>query len=490
MLEKIRHNLPMKILSVVIAVLFWFMVYTNENPIETRQLNIALTPINEDVLSTENLRILNEYDTEIGITIRGRSSEIEQVSEKDFSAYLDFGTISNEYTDFLEISGLKYLGDRNIIYELNGSGRIGLSVDRIIAGEIPITVEITGETAEGFFLAGGPVLQPANFTVLDIKSIVTEVDSAIVIVDVSGMKGTETVRKFCMLYDENGELINELSNKTAVDITVNIAKSIPVQVKLEGVPAIDHIETAAVPDPTHVLISGSEEELSMIDRVTTLPVNIEGADETFVATTGLQTLPAGLKIVGSGEVEIGVTIETLQEKTIIFNPSNINIRYGFGNKDYDILSSYIELIVKGRKSKLDTITIYSVDAYIDVSNTVDGLISLPLRFDDLDEVEQMSFPLVEVYIQTERSMALYTEDIFLDNRVGGNYTYEFLNTAANLNLIGLSENIDNLDYSSLNPTIDVGELKAGTHTVTIQINLPEGVLLSSELTTQLKITEN
>ncbi len=480
----------MKILSVVIAVLFWFMVYTNENPIETRQINISLTPINEASLATDNLRILNEYDSEIGVTLRGRSSEIEQVSEKDFTAYLDFSAINNEYTDYVEISGLNYLGDRNIIYELNGSGRIGLSVDRIITGEIPITVEIIGETAEGFFIAGGPVLQPANYTVLDIKSIVTEVATAVVTVDVSGMKGTETVRKLCMLYDENGELISELSNKNAIDITVNIAKSVPVQVKLEGVPAIDHIETEAVSDPTHVLVSGSEEELAMIEKVTTLPVNIEGADETFVATTGLQTLPAGLKIVGTGEIEIGVTIETLQEKTLIFNPSNINIRYGLGNKDYDIISGYIEVTVKGRKSMLDTITVYSADGYIDVSNTEDGLVSLPLRFDNLNNVEQMSFPLVEVYIQTEMSIAVYTEDIFLENRSGGNYTYEFINTAANLNLIGLSENLDNLDYGTLNPTLDVGELKAGTHTVTISISLPDGVAISGELTTQLKITDN
>jgi len=480
----------MKILSVIIAILFWFMVYTNENPIETRQLTIALTPINVSALSDKNLRILNEYEKSMEITLRGRKTEIDQVSASDFTAYLDFSTVVNEYIDSLEVTGFDYLGERNVIYDISGSGKVGLKVDRIVAGEIPIKVEVIGETAEGFFLVGTPVLQPANFSVTDIKSLVTDIASAVVTVDVSGMKGSTIVRKFCLVYDEFGNEIAELKNKTAVDITINIAKNVPVDVRIEGVPATDHIATEALPEPSHVLVTGSEKELLLINKVSTLPVNVENAKESFTVTSGLQTLPVGIGYVGSGEVEVGVAIEKLQEKTIIFSSGNINIRYGLLNKDYDVISNNIELVVKGRKSVLDLINATSIKAFVDVGNTDDGELSLPLRFENLDNVEQISFPLVDIYIRTIQSITLNTSDIFIINKNGGKYTYELVNAAANISIIGLSGDLEAITYESLKPTIDAAGLTAGTQSVQITVTLPEGVSLSGKFTTQLKITEN
>jgi len=296
----------MKILSVMIAILFWFMVYTNENPIETRQITIALTPVNEISLTDGNLRILNEYDTDVEITIRGRKTEIEKVTAADFTAYLDFNSIKNEYAEFIEITDFNYIGDRNINYSLIGSGRVGLNVDHIVAGEIPIEVDVIGETAEGFFLAGSPAILPASFTVIDTSGLVTQIDKAVVTVDISGMKGTEVLRMFCSVLDAEGNEIDEYKNTTVVDITVKVAKSVPVEVKLEGVPAIDHISTGSSPIPSHVLVSGPEEELAMIEKVSTLPVNMENTKESFSVTSSLQTLPAGVGYVGSGEVEVSV----------------------------------------------------------------------------------------------------------------------------------------------------------------------------------------
>lgn len=489
MLQKIRHNLAMKILSVLIAVLFWFVVYTNENPIETRQLEIALTPINIESLADKNIRVLNEYEEKVEITIKGRKTEIDQVSASDFTAYLDFGSIHDDEASYIEVTDFKYLGDRNIISDFTGSGRIGLSLDRIIAGEIPIHVEIVGETAEGFVIVGDPDLYPARFSATDIEGLVGKIDSAVVTVDVSGMKGTETQRIWCTVYDEDGNEISEFRNDTAVDVTVKIAKNVPIDVKLEGVPADDHIAAGAVSDPINVLVSGPEEELMQIEKVSTLPINMENAEESFVVTTGLQTLPAGVGYVGSGEVDVSVAIEPLIEKTLIFNPYNINIRYGSDDKDYQIQSTNVELIIKGRQGILATITSSTIKAYIEVNKTSDGEQSLPLRFENLDSVEQLSFPLVEVYIRTEKNFPIYSEDIFIENKNSGKYDYELLNAASSLKVLGLSDDIELITLDNLKPVINAEGLEAGTHTVTISVNLPEGVEISGELTTLLKISD-
>lgn len=479
----------MKILSVIIAVLFWFIVYTNENPIETRQMNIPLTPINENYLASANLRILNEYAGEVGISLKGRKTELDRINAGDFMAYIDFSNVDSEYVEYVEISDLTYIGDRNISYELSGSGRIGLSVDRIVAGEVPITVEIIGEPADGFVVAV-PTVRPANYAILEIKSLVQEVASAIVTVDVTGLKGTKTVRKFCMVYDTNGNIISELSNETAIDITINIAKEVPVSVRLEGNPAEDHLVTASTANPGFVLVSGSEEDLVMIERISTMPIDIQGISETFTTTAGLMSLPAGTGFVGAGEVEVTVTLESLYEKPVLFSKGQIEIRWGKPSslKIYTILNDDVEVMVKGRQDVLDMVTSGTVSAYIDVSGQEDGSISLPLRFDNLAGVEQVSFPLVDILIQSKLSLKIETSTISLVNRQGGLYDYSFLRAEETLVLKGFEEDIALLNPLNIKPQIDVGELGPGTHTVPVSVTLSDGVELFQDFTTVIIIT--
>ncbi|MFO7612166.1 MAG: CdaR family protein [Clostridia bacterium] len=489
MLKRLKNNITMKILSVIIAVLFWFVVYTNENPIQTRQLNISLTPINENYLASANLRILNEYAGVIGISVKGRKSELDKISAGDFIAYLDFSRVNDEYVEYVEISDLTYIGDSNISYELSGSGRIGLSIDRIVAGEVPITVEIIGEPADGFVVAV-PTVKPANYAILEIKSLVQEVASAAVTIDVTGLKGTKTVRKFCMVYDENGNIIRELSNETAIDITINIAKEVPVSVRLEGKPADDHLVTLSTAKPDFVLVSGSEEDLAMIEKISTMPINIQDVSETFTATTGLMGLPAGTGFVGPGEVEVTVTLESLYEKPVLFSKNQIEIRWGKPSslKIYTILNESVEVKVKGRQDVLDMTTATTLSAYIDVSGKVDGEISLPLRFDNLAGVEQVSFPLVDILIQSKLSLKVETSSISLVNRQGGLYDYSFQRTEETLVLKGFEESIALLNPLNINPQINVGELGPGTHTVPVSVTLSEGVELFQNFTTVIIIT--
>lgn len=488
MLKRLKNNIGLKILSVLIAILFWFIVYTNENPIETRQIDINLTPLNESYLAAGNLRILNDYADTVAVTVRGRKSQVESVSAGDFLAYLDFEAVEDENTEYIEVSGLSYIGDENISYTLEGSGRVGITVDRIVAGEVPIKVELSGEPAEGFVVAATTV-KPAKYTILEIKSLVQDVAEAVVYVNVDGMKGTETVRKYCVVYDSSGESITELSNQMAVDITVGIAKEVPVEIAIEGEPAEDHLVTAKEVTPDTALVQGSEEDLGNISKVVTLPVNVEGVDETFTVTTGLAALPVGTGYVGSGEAVVQITVEGLFEKTVTLRKSDIEIRWGLpdSRKSYEIQNDTVEVRIKGRQSVLDIVNAANLSPYIDVSQQPDGLISVPLRFDGLSGVEQTNFPLVDVLIQSKRSINLQTDQIYIENRSGGLYNYSFNNTEVVLELKGDGAALDQVAEQNLNPSVDVDGLGAGTHTVEIKVNLPEGVETAGPFTTVISI---
>jgi len=488
-LEKIKHNLGIKIMAVVLAVLIWFVVYINDNPIETRQLTIPLSVVNEEALTADNLRVLNEYSTEVEIFVRGRKADVDSVSSNDFIAYLDFNEVEDENTVFLTVTDLSYLGERNISTGFSGSGRIGVSIDRIVTGEVPINVVINGEPADGFSVVG-TILKPANYIAIDIKSLVQEVDRAEVEVDVNELRGTETIRKLCMVYDEYGNVINELSNQTAVDITVSIAKNIPVNVVTEGAPATDYLMTKTEALPDEVLITGSEEDLSKINSISTLPVSLSGATESFTAQANLSSPPSGTAFVGTGNVDVEVHIEGLYEKTLPISANNITIRWGTPTQRiYSIIEDGYSITLKGRQGILDSLTLNSISPYIDVSTVEDGESSLPLRFQNLGSLEQITYPLVRVYTESLRNIEVETDLITINGMDVEKYSYAFETETETMEVRGISDDLNEIDVRNLRMSVDAAGLEPGTQEITVNVTLPNGVVLSDDLKATLIISD-
>ena len=69
-----KKDITIKIVSVLIAVLFWLYVYnTADNPYNSKTFtNIPLKIENESSLDEKGFEIKNRYKTSIDITIRGR----------------------------------------------------------------------------------------------------------------------------------------------------------------------------------------------------------------------------------------------------------------------------------------------------------------------------------------------------------------------------------------------------------------------------------
>ncbi len=489
MWKKIKHNLPMKILSVFIAILFWFIVYINDNPIESKKIIIDLKPINLEYLDENKLKLLNEYEDVLEVNIRGRRSEVDLVEPEDFEAYIDFSNVESKYTNLLEVSGFKYNGDRNITYEIVGSKKINIKVEKIITNQIPIQVEIVGDVFEGFTILGEPIVRPSRFVVTDIESIVNEISSVVVKLDISKMKGTETETIFCNVYDKSGKEMSKFKDKKSVDVTLKMGKTVPVDIKLEGDIRDDNLITSVAFDPITVLVSGSESDLKNISKVSTLPVDIEDVDKTFATTIGLQALPIGIGYVGVTEVDVVISVEELAQKTLSFTPADIIIRYGLDNKRYTIRDKTLELTLKGKKSVLDSINNKNVKPYLDVSKTRDGNLSLPLRFENIKDVEAITFPTANIEIRSVKEFILNTENIQITNKNIAKYNYKILSDYAKLKVVGMEDLVNSIDVDALKMTVDAVGLEAATHKLPVILKIPDGLEIAIAPVVMLEISD-
>jgi YbbR domain-containing protein len=81
-----EKKMVVRIISILTALLMWFIVLDNENPIEVKIFTIPLTS-NVEVLEAQNLRIIGaQPPTTVEVTVKGRRNKISNITSADFLA--------------------------------------------------------------------------------------------------------------------------------------------------------------------------------------------------------------------------------------------------------------------------------------------------------------------------------------------------------------------------------------------------------------------
>ena len=80
------------IFSLIIAVCLWLYVMGNVDPVITHHFSsVEVTMINEDELEELGLKATLESPKEVGVTIKGKRSEVNEAKKKGISAIVDVG---------------------------------------------------------------------------------------------------------------------------------------------------------------------------------------------------------------------------------------------------------------------------------------------------------------------------------------------------------------------------------------------------------------
>ena len=95
-MERLKiNNLGMKILSVAIAILIWFLVASIEDPVMTRRISgIPVTVKNEEQLKAKGYSYEIIQGEEVNIQVRGSKSVVRNLTAADFNAVADLNELS------------------------------------------------------------------------------------------------------------------------------------------------------------------------------------------------------------------------------------------------------------------------------------------------------------------------------------------------------------------------------------------------------------
>ena len=337
MKKALTRNLGLKLASLVLAFVLWFLVAQIYDPKDTVTFNnIQVRLINTELLDEEG-KVYEVLDNSnlVRVTVTGPQSIVKSelrrsdiVAEADMSKLTDINTIAITYycenvsNDSVEIKG--------------NHDSVRLNVEDKTSKWIKLESNTIGEVASGY-LIGNVTLDQTNIEVTGPKSAISQVDHAGVDINVTDSTTSLSANVDIKLYDADDneltlESVKKNVNSAHMTVEVLATKEVPVEIEYMGVPEDGYMATGEVESsvPT-VRIAGTASALVGISAITVPEerMNITGQSGDLVDIINLKEyLPSNVRLANKsldGKITATVYIEPIDTKDLTIPADNISI---------------------------------------------------------------------------------------------------------------------------------------------------------------------
>lgn len=393
MKKLLTHNLGLKLASLLLAFVLWFLVAQIYDPKDTVTFNnIQVRLINTELLDEEG-KVYEVLDNSnlVRVTVTGPQSIVKSelrrsdiVAEADMSKLTDINTIAITYycenisNDSVEIKG--------------NHDSVRLNVEDKTSKWIKLESNTIGDVASGYMI-GNVTLDQTNIEVTGPKSAISQVDHAGVDINVTDSTSSLSANVDIKLYDGDDNELTLESVKKNVDsahMTVEVlaTKEVPVEIEYMGVPEDGYMATGEVESsvPT-VRIAGTGSTLAGISAITVPEdrMNITGQTDNLVDIINLKEyLPSNVRLADKsfdGKITATVYIEPIVSKDLTVAAENISVTGVPDGMEAEITSTAEEYNI--------TVSGLSRDVSILRDSSVTGILNLTQWMED-NGVEELT----------------------------------------------------------------------------------------------------
>lgn len=378
MLEMLRRNLVVKVVSFLFAILFWLFVQnqgTTDKLIPEQTLTIPLVVSGLD----QNMMVMTQLPL-VRVRLQGINPS---ANIKDIYALVDLSAgVPGKGNYSIKVNYPQ--GTTVVDYQ---PASIELTLDTVQEKMFPVQAVISGTPADNYQV-GTPIIKPSAVNVRGpSSSLLKDLDKVIVEISVTGANETLQVSRPVSFRDKEGKPIfgpnlnlDILSSyPSSVDVIAPIiakelsTKMIPVKVTSKGTPASGMELRSLVPSPTSLQVSGPAEALKGLDAVYIGPVDITGLgeDKTFQIPPGEINLPTGVSLMNGTTLSVTAQIkEGPVKKNISGVPVSIhNIGEGLGLEQ---AISAVDVVIEGLPANLKDVKAEQVQLWVDASGQAEG----------------------------------------------------------------------------------------------------------------------
>ena len=299
-----RHNWPLKLTAVGLAVMLWAVVLVKTDPWTVQRFEATVQTRNVP----EGLQVMSISPPKVTVALAGRRRTVERVARDSLRAYAglrgrDVG--EHEVAVILEPGELP----RGVEVLSPSTYTVTIALDKTDQQTRAVLVEPRGRTAPGFQASRGRP-RPNEVTISGPRTLVQAVASVVAVVDYSGI---QTTRKFMPRLEARdargmpvqGVAIDPPAAEVEVAVEAVNIKTVPVRPNLSA-PRGRLVASVEV-SPVVVTITGKPETLRAIEFISTELVRVEG--DAVLPNVELH-LPEGVSVVGDQpSVRVAVTLQ-------------------------------------------------------------------------------------------------------------------------------------------------------------------------------------
>ena len=360
MINKLKNNSKIKIISLLSAMVLWMYVMAIVDPEETKLFeNIPVTITNKNELNERDLVIYPEQELTTNIYVTGKLSNLKKVTKDDINVY---GQINNPLEGNNEIY-LKVSTSQRVNYDFKNPVMI-VTLEKIISEDKSIKVDITGSGKNNV----DNIMLQDNIDKVSVsgpRSLVNKVKRVVGTVKVNGELNDFSQSIKLEPVDANGKVVEGIElekDSVNVNITLLTQKTVPITLKLP-----DNSESGVnyTMSQNTVTIKGKKDIVDSINDIETQPVKLSEILPGTSKDIYLQ-VPSGITIetkyitikknseenavaeyTYTGEnIEIRNNTENIDKSKIKFpNSINVSIEYlqSIGSINKDDIKLYIDL---------------------------------------------------------------------------------------------------------------------------------------------------
>ena len=420
---KKRHtnNLPLKIVSILIATLVWAVIANFNDPLVSKTYSVPVTIINGAYIESigKTYRVLEEeQDKTVKVVLRGKSSVVENRPLSDIQAVADLTQIVDMNTEPYVAVPITITCENVLAENISVTPQnLKIVLEEVESEEFIITAEAKNQPNSDFRV-GEVTAIPEKVKIMGPASVIQKIDHVLASVAVNGLDEDSIRSSRLIVYDKNQEPLSQTLmsylkfdiGDPIVEVNVDlwrVVTDIEVQVEYQGEPGYGYQVSGLSSTPSRIGIAGTEEALEQLKASNNTIVISASKIDVSEMTSNVETkvditefLPEGTKMASEVNTAIvTVLIIPLGSKQFTIQTKNIGV-IGLDER-YTVTYETDEIVfgLKAAEKLLVTINEETFNAQIDLSNQGVGSHKVPVNITVPNDSEMLEEVVVGIEIK-------------------------------------------------------------------------------------------
>lgn len=399
----LKKDITIRIFSVMLALLLWFYVITEQNPEITKDITIPVKLINTAFIEKSNMVLANDSESfKLTLKIKGKNSVLEKLNDTTVDAIADLEGHRQKGENYIEININGIPEGVNILWKSAESIKVVL--DQKISVQKSVQANIMGNPSQGL-AAMTPMIAPNDVVITGAESQINKIKNVRVDVDIASVN--IEVKKILpvRVLDENGKDIQNINiepSNVEVSIPIENTKRVSLQLDISGQPAVGYMISNISVQPEELLITGKQQALEGINILKTEKIDITDGT-TDVSKEVKLVIPEGVELVNTNEkVSIFVNIEMITTSEITVNNFEyVNLAEGM---KVESIQNGIRVSLRGPENQLADAT-NTMKFFVDLKHATEGTNVLNVMWEAPKGIEIMNVSPQQTVVVLKRNNA-------------------------------------------------------------------------------------